>query len=206
MQQVVEIAAKPVLHFIERDTQARAGCVQAGLAIGCHSELYSDLSELVAYSPREGLIIARDEAMDGGISLILDRLLAAGIWLPVLAMDVNPRPAQIVSAIKRGALDFLVMPLKPERLAASISRLADEAQDASASRRRLVEARERLSRLSSREKEVLEQLSDGRSNKEMARILDISPRTVEIHRSNMMQKIGARHAADAVRVKLEARI
>lgn len=206
MQHETEIAAKPVLHFIERDTQARVACVQAGLAIGCHSELYSDLSELMAYPPREGLIIARDDAMHGGISLILDRLIEVGIWLPVLAMDVNPRPAQIVSAIKLGALDFLVMPLKPERLAASISRLADEVQEASASRRRLVEARQRLSRLSTREKEVLEQLSDGLSNKEMARVLDISPRTVEIHRSNMMLKIGARHPAEAVRLKLEARI
>lgn len=202
----VQLAEKPVLHFIERDTQARAECVRAGLAIGCHSELYADISEVMAYPPREGLIIARDLAVDGGIEMIIDRLLDAGVWLPVVAMDVSPRPAQIVAAIKHGALDFLVMPLKPERLAASIARLGKEAQEASVARQRLVQARQRLSRLSSREKEVLDHLSDGLSNKEMARNLEISPRTVEIHRSNMMTKLGARHAAEAIRLKLEARV
>jgi DNA-binding NarL/FixJ family response regulator len=55
-----------------------------------------------------------------------------------------------------------------------------------------------------REREVLERLTKGYSNKAIARELEISPRTVEIHRMKMMGKLGARHAADAVRCSLEA--
>jgi DNA-binding CsgD family transcriptional regulator len=53
---------------------------------------------------------------------------------------------------------------------------------------------------------VLDWLTEGRSNKAIARELDISPRTVEIHRANMMHKLGANHAAEAVRVRLDAQI
>ena len=54
--------------------------------------------------------------------------------------------------------------------------------------------------------QVLDWLAEGSSNKAIARELDISPRTVEIHRANMMNKLGARHAAEAVRLRLEAKL
>lgn len=68
----------------------------------------------------------------------------------------------------------------------------------------MIEARNRLSALTEREHQVLHWLSEGNSNKSIARHLNISPRTVEIHRSNMMLKLGARHAIEAVRLALHA--
>ena len=73
-----------------------------------------------------------------------------------------------------------------------------------ATHRQAVEARSKLSLLTQRETEVLDLLVAGSSNKQIARDLEISPRTVEIHRANMMAKLGANHAADAVRLRLEA--
>ncbi|MFZ9396883.1 MAG: response regulator transcription factor, partial [Erythrobacter sp.] len=73
-------------------------------------------------------------------------------------------------------------------------------------RRRMIEARQRIANLSAREREVLDWLSAGSSNKSIARELEVSPRTIEIHRANMMLKLGARHAAEAVRLKLEVRV
>ncbi|WP_255548125.1 response regulator transcription factor [Erythrobacter ani] len=70
----------------------------------------------------------------------------------------------------------------------------------------MIEARGRIANLSVREREVLDWLTEGSSNKVIARRLEISPRTVEIHRANMMHKLGARHAADAVRLRLEAKL
>jgi FixJ family two-component response regulator len=70
----------------------------------------------------------------------------------------------------------------------------------------MIEARDRISTLSTREREVLDWLAEGSSNKAIARELDISPRTVEIHRANMMNKLGVRHAAEAVRLRLEAKL
>jgi DNA-binding CsgD family transcriptional regulator len=68
----------------------------------------------------------------------------------------------------------------------------------------MIEARGRIASLSTREREVLHWLAEGSSNKNIARELDISPRTVEIHRANMMAKLGAKHAAEAVRLRIES--
>ena len=85
-----------------------------------------------------------------------------------------------------------------------MARSAREADAQRQQRARAAEARQRISRLSMREREVLDRLAEGCSNKAIARELEISPRTVEIHRMKMMGKLGARHAAEAVRLRLEA--
>ncbi len=121
-------------------------------------------------------------------------------------MDIAPGTARVVEAIKAGALDYLALPLDPERLEELIDRIDEEARAHSEARRRMIEARSRIEVLSAREREVLDWLAQGCSNKTIARELDISPRTVEIHRANMMAKLGAGHAAEAVRLRIEARL
>ncbi len=138
------------------------------------------------------------------MSTALERLTRLGIWLPLIAVDAQPRPTRIVEAIKAGALDYLSLPLDPDRFNRCLTRIAKEAEEFGEARRKMIEARDRISSLSQREREVLDWLSEGSSNKVIARELEISPRTVEIHRANMMNKLGARHAAEAVRLKLEA--
>lgn len=197
---------KASLHFVDPCSRQRAEFARVGFALGHHSEVYGDVVELAAYPPREGIIVARDSAEDGGVGVLLDRLGGLGIWLPLIAVDVQPRPGRIVEAIKAGALDYLALPLDPDRFARCLARVANEAEQFGAARRRMIEARDRISTLSAREREVLDWLAEGNSNKTIARELDISPRTVEIHRANMMTKLGARHAAEAVRLKLEARL
>jgi FixJ family two-component response regulator len=193
-----------VLHFVESDTQIRAELFKLGISLGYHCEIYDDFSELAAHPPRSGIIILRDRPGDGGMGMAIERLLDLGIWLPVIAMDADVTPSRVVRAIKEGALDYLTLPLKADRLEACLARIREEAAQASAVRRRLVQSRNRLATLSCREREVLEALAAGGSNKEIARKLNISPRTVEIHRANMMGKLGARHAADAIRIRLES--
>lgn len=197
---------KATLHFIDQSSRNRAELARTGFALGHHCEVYGDLSELSVHPPREGIIVARDTAEDGGIPTILERLSRLGIWLPVIAFEAEPRPARIVEAIKAGALDYLPLPIDPDRFARCLARIEKEAEVFGHARRRMIEARERIASLSGREREVLDWLAEGSSNKVIARELDISPRTVEIHRANMMSKLGARHAAEAVRLKLEAKL
>ena len=204
MQNAFESGPKFQLHFVDPDTQIRAELMQTGLALGCHCELYEDFSELAAYPPRSGVVIFRDLASYGGAKLVSERLLSLGIWLPVVAMEFSPDTDRIVAAIKEGALDYLVLPVRPERLAACIKKVRNEAEKVSFDRHRALQARQLLSSLSGREREVLQALTEGGSNKQIARQLDISPRTVEIHRANLMSKLGAKHAVDAVRITFEA--
>ncbi|TRD12159.1 helix-turn-helix transcriptional regulator [Erythrobacter insulae] len=197
---------KASLHFIDSSSRNRAELASIGFALGHHSEVYGDLSELSVHPPREGIIVARDTPEEGGVAVILERLSRLGIWLPLIAIEGQPRPGRIVEAIKAGALDYLSLPLDPDRFARCLARIEKEAEVFGATRRRMIEARDRISSLSTREREVLDWLARGSSNKIIARELEISPRTVEIHRANMMNKLGANHAADAVRLKLEAKL
>ena len=197
---------KASLHFIDSNSRHRAELARIGFPLGHHAEVYGDLSELSVHPPREGIIVARDTPQEGGVSMILERLSRLGIWLPLIAIDNEPRPGRIVEAIKAGALDYLSLPLDTDRFERCLARIEKEAEVFGAARRRMIDARDRISSLSAREREVLEWLTEGSSNKVIARELDISPRTVEIHRANMMHKLGARHAAEAVRLKLEAKL
>lgn len=200
-----EIASTTLtLHFIEPDIQVRSELFKVGTDLGHHCEIYADYSELAAYPPRSGIILIRDCHEIGGIEFALDHLTKLGIWLPVVAMDYQPSATKVVEAIKQGALDFLVLPLQPARLQSCLTRIGAEVQQVSVRRQRQFETRNRLKALSGREREVLEELSKGGSNKDIARKLNISPRTVEIHRANMMTKLGARHVADAIRIRLES--
>jgi FixJ family two-component response regulator len=200
-----ETSAKALtLHFVEPDSQIRSELFKVGTDLGYHCEIYADYSELAAYPPRSGVILIRDCPETGGIDFALGHLTNLGIWLPVLAMDYQPSAIKVVEAIKSGALDYLVLPLKPDRLVSCLARIGAELQQATIKRQRLIETRGLLNALSGREREVLDELAVGRSNKEIARKLNISPRTVEIHRANMMTKLGARHVAEAIRIKLES--
>ncbi|WP_435417060.1 LuxR C-terminal-related transcriptional regulator [Parerythrobacter aurantius] len=194
------------LHCIDGDSRVRAELASATFAAGHHAEVYSSLAELAERIPRQGIVLARDDPGGRGFSETIRELDDLGIWLPLVAADDRPTTGRIVAAMKAGALDYLLLPATPDSLTAMIVRIAREAERAAADRKRRIEARGRIAALSNREREVLDWLSEGSSNKVIARELAISPRTVEIHRANMMHKLGARHTAEAVRLRLEAQI
>lgn len=194
------------LHCIDGDSRTRAELARAGFALGYHAEVYGSVAELAEHPPRDGILIARDNPLEGGVARLIEKITSCGIWLPVVATDTHPTTARIVAAIKAGALDYVPLPLDEQRFDTTLRRISEEALREAVVRRRMLEARNRIAALSNREREVLDWLTEGSSNKVIARELEISPRTVEIHRANMMTKLGARHAAEAVRLRMEARI
>jgi two-component system response regulator FixJ len=193
------------LHITGGDSRLRAEQSRIAFDLGHHAEVYSDLAELLETAPRDGVIVACENVLAYGIDRLLDRLSDAGIWLPVIAASHAPDVDDVVQAIRAGALDYLRLPLTRDEFTRMAAHVAADAGRHAEARKRLVEARQRIAMLSRREREVLDWLSEGCSNKAIARALDISPRTVEIHRANMMEKLGATHAAEAVRLRLEAR-
>ncbi|MDP4575858.1 LuxR C-terminal-related transcriptional regulator [Qipengyuania sp. G39] len=197
---------RQTLHIVGGSSRSRAEQAHLGYKLGHHCEIYANVGELIEHVPDSGMILAFDDPAEGGVSRVLRALSVIGKWLPVVATSFDPRPTCVVEAIKAGALDYLRLPLKEDRLGSAIARIAGEADAYAHARRKMVEARNRIAVLSPREREVLDWLAEGCSNKMIARELSISPRTVEIHRANMMTKLGAEHPSQAVRLKLEAQL
>ncbi len=196
--------SQPIVHIVDFDAKSRAEQARMFFTIGWHAEVYGDLDELFSYVPERGIILLREGVDDLPPGKAVEVLTQRGVWLPVVMAAPEPRVRDIVAAIKAGALDYLALPLEGERLRDRLTDVAVEAAEQANARRRLIEARARIETLSARERQVLDWLAEGNSNKTIARELRISPRTVEIHRANMMGKLGARHPADAVRVRLES--
>jgi FixJ family two-component response regulator len=138
---------------------------------------------------------------------ILKELHGEDYPAPIFMISGQGDIAMAVSSIKSGALDFIEKPFRGSEIVARL----DEAIDAYARRQAQhsgsnvsllhFPGREPLTR---REREVLEQFTSGASNKEAGRHLGISPRTIEDHRANIMKKLGARNAADLIRIVMTA--
>ncbi|MFK8029489.1 MAG: response regulator transcription factor [Gammaproteobacteria bacterium] len=137
-----------------------------------------------------------------GLQLQLE-LQKQNIFIPIIFVSGHGDIAIAVRAMRHGALDFISKPYSEEQLLGSIrSALAFEAQK----QKRLIDHEELLLRmhtLSKREREVFELVSEGLSNKLAARRLDVSERTIECHRSQVIKKMGAHSLAELVRMRLE---
>lgn len=152
--------------------------------------------------PREGLILACDE--HDQLRELLTHMAQAGRWLPLVAYAPQPSTPRVVQAVLAGALDYLDWPLGESEVRQAIA--VAEASEGLKGNARLREAmaRSRVQKLTRREREVLAGVADGLSNRLIGERLDISPRTVEIHRANMLTKMGASHTSEAIRIAIEA--
>ena len=112
--------------------------------------------------------------------------------------------ALAVQALKAGAFDFLEKPCDPEVLLEAVRQATFQLERNAVAAERVRDAEAKIARLTGRESEVLTHLIRGRSNKVIAYELDISPRTVEIYRANVMDKLGVRSLSDALRIAFTA--
>jgi len=154
--------------------------------------------------------------LDPGVAL-LDHHMPGATGLDVLRViaPLAPRFAPIVltgqgdvqlavQAMKAGAFEFLEKPCDPHLLLKTIDESFERFETASLSANRAREARARIARLSTRETDVLMGLIDGQPNKVIAHTLNLSPRTVEIYRANLMDKLDVRSLSEALRIAFAA--
>ncbi|MGE3692732.1 MAG: response regulator transcription factor [Novosphingobium sp.] len=190
------------LTLIDSDVRRRASVCHALAGSTLHVEPFEDISEVTAHWPSNGIIVTED-AHDN-VARLIEHMTEYAAWLPVVAFAERPTTQRIVRAIMQGAVDYLEWPAS----AADIEAVAAEAEANTARigslRLREARARSRVKKLTRREREVLEGVAVGLSNRLIGEKLAISPRTVEIHRANMLNKMGAHHTSEAIRIAIEA--
>lgn len=148
------------------------------------------------------LLDVRMPEMDG--LEVQDVLRERGVTMPVIILTGHADVSIAVRAMKAGAVDFLEKPFEKAVLIAAIEAAFDRLTAADGAAARAVEANVVLGVLTPREREVLEGLAQGLPNKTIAYDLGISPRTVEVHRANLMAKLDVRSLSDALRLAFAA--
>ena len=199
--------ADPVVHVIDDDEAVRQSLAfllaSSGIPVRIYDSAAAFLDALTALQP--GCVLT-DVRMPGMSGLDLQRELnARRIALPVIIMTGHGDVQLAVEAMKAGAVDFIEKPFSDETILTAIRAACerftrDSAQSGAAS---AIQAK--LATLTPREREVLDGLIAGLPNKSIAYDLNISARTVEVHRANLMMKMGAASLPDLVRMVLVCR-
>lgn len=134
------------------------------------------------------------------------RLNEADLNFPVIMLTGHGDIAVTVAAMKMGAVDFLVKPFERQSLLQAVENAWSVLHDNGTRRQRTMQAQALVEKLTPRERDVLAGLTMGLPNKHIALQLGISPRTIEIHRANLMAKLKTRNLSDALRVAFAAGI
>jgi FixJ family two-component response regulator len=198
---------KPAIMVVDDDSGVRNAMRILLKSVGLESVSYSSAQEfLAAYQPSQPGCLLLDIRMPGMSGLELQQQLnLRGAVIPVIFMTGHGDVPMAVEAMQHGAFDFLQKPFRDQELLDRIQKaIAKDAQ----SRALLGEherIRARLETLTAREREVLDLMTQGKQNKAIAQDLGVSPRTIEIHRARVMEKMEAHSVAELVRMMLDIR-
>lgn len=188
-----EEAIRKSLSFLLRSARYRVQCWTSGNAF---------LKDVSRVDPACVLLDIRMPGMDG--LEVQEEMAVQGIGLPVIMLTGHGDVTMAVKAIQAGAVDFLEKPFDRQKLLDAITRAFAQIADGNARRDQANAARVQIAALTTRERDVLEGLACGYPNKTIAFDLGISPRTVEVHRANLMAKLEVANFADALRIAFAA--
>lgn len=193
------------VYVVDDDEGVRDGLSLLLATVGQHCELYESGHDfLEAYDNDSRGCLVLDIRMPRMTGLDLQaKLIETGSTLPIIFITGHGDIPMAVEAMRRGALDFIRKPFREHDLLERINEALNLDADA---HRKAVDARalaDKVSSLSDRESEVFERVAEGMMNKVIAADLGISERTVEVHRGQVMKKLGVRTLAQLVRSKIE---
>lgn len=158
---------------------------------------------LARYDPREVACLIADIRMHGMTGLELqDKLIERHSPLPIVFITGHGDVPMAVDTMKKGALDFIQKPFDESALLSVVERMLEHARTAFTDQQQAATREALLAKLTGRESQVLERIVAGRLNKQIADDLGISIKTVEAHRANIMEKMGANTVADLLKVAL----
>ena len=195
-----------VVHIVDDEEPVRKSLAflltMSGFTARVHDSATSFLA--VASGLSQALLVTDLRMPDMNGVELLTKLGENGTMLPAIVISGHGDVPMAVAAMKAGALDFIEKPFEDEVLIASIKRAAKCIGETSPSADDAGKVHERIEQLSERERQVLSAVVAGLPNKTIAYDLEISPRTVEVHRANVMAKMQAKSLAELVRMTLVA--
>ncbi|HKU89459.1 MAG TPA: response regulator transcription factor [Steroidobacteraceae bacterium] len=197
----------PKVMVVDDDSGVRNAMRILLKSVGLESVLYSSAQEfLAAYQPSQSGCLLLDIRMPGMSGLELQQQLnLRGAVIPVIFMTGHGDVPMAVEAMQHGAFDFLQKPFRDQDLLDRIQKAIAKDAQSRASLGEHERIRARLETLTAREREVLDLMIQGKQNKAIAQDLDVSPRTIEIHRARVMEKMEAQSVAELVRMMLDIR-
>jgi two-component system response regulator FixJ len=196
-----------LVHVVDDDASVRRSVAFMLKTSGHQVQTYESGADLLKSSSRleQGCILLdiRMPGMDG--LEVQQALQQRGVGLPVIIMTGHGDVALAVKAMKAGAVDFIEKPFEKVALISSLDEGFQRLSHKEITGERRKDAELKLQALTGREREVLDGLAQGLPNKTIAYDLAISPRTVEIHRANLMTKLGVRSLSEALRIAFAAK-
>lgn len=197
---------RPLIHVVDDEESVRRSASfllkTSGYAVRTWESGTAFLKEVRHAETGCILLDVRMPEMDG--LEVQQQLNERGVTMPVIVLTGHGDVGIAVKAMKAGAVDFLEKPFATDALEDSIRRAFERLDAEKNVMARAADAEIVLGVLSEREREVLEGLAQGYPNKTIAYDLGISPRTVEVHRANIMTKLKARSLSEALRIAFAA--
>lgn len=197
---------KPLVHLVDDDEAIRHSASfmlrLAGYRVQTHVDGVSFLEKLDGLETGCVLLDVQMPKMNG--IAVQKALNEEGCEMPVVVLTGHGDVSVAVQAMKAGAVNFVEKPYEKQVLLKAIEEGFEHLESVHQGALQKAEAEKRLSHLSPRERDILDGLVEGLTNKGIANSLDISPRTVEIHRANMMDKLGVDNLSAALRIAFAA--
>ena len=195
---------KPMVYIVDDDDGMRRALSVLMTTVGYQPAAFAGPREFIAkHDPSQPSCLVLDVRMPEMSGLELQQHLnRSGSMLPVILISGHGDIPMAVQAMKDGAIDFLQKPFRDQELLDRINGALKLDAENRASTDRLADLKQRSDSLTPREREVMASVVDGKANKVIAIDLGLSERTVEIHRANVMEKMGARSVAHLVKMHL----
>ncbi|WP_197685030.1 response regulator transcription factor [Bradyrhizobium canariense] len=195
------------MFIVDDDAAVLDSIAELVMSVGLRAATFRSAREFLdGFDPEQPGCLVLDVRMShiSGPAL-QDKLNTIGARVPIVFISGHGDIAVAIKTIKAGAVDFVQKPYREQQLLDSINealRLDAESRLVTGTGEGFAE---RLATLTERERDVLEQVAKGLSSKSIARVLDISYRTVELHRGHIMEKLRVRSAAELIRLVIERR-
>ena len=195
---------EPTVFVVDDDQAIRQAMELLMRSVGLKHEVLGSADDFLdRYSPEQSGCLVLDIRMPGLGGLELQQELIDRNWtLPVIFITGHGDVPMAVEAMQKGAVDFIQKPFRDQELLDRVREALATDQERRSEQRLKDSVAERLGRLTKREREVMDLVATGKPNKVIAYELDVSQRTVEIHRARVMEKMQARSLAELVRMHL----